>query len=353
MRLHFDPVKILKAKLIRNVRRPHFDYDDVVRGEVWACTDLDAFPQPLPRLKGIRGIVIMEDRDPEFYLSFRHYQPWAETNLNRHGPLHKWHTQQDLKELVKALHEQKIKVAIGFWNYAGMAYGTLSQASFFRAHPEIVRTPGSSDMHPFTQLVKEGIAYSDYIAHQYQKLQETFHFDGLMFGDGFCGFRSYNPNRYRDQEEAIPQWTEFYATIARTIHNAKGILLAYDCQGFSYSEAQRHGVDYKDLSKAGLDMLVYQSYPQAWAEYWFSAYKDKFDLDSNVINLRTVKKALAGTGTKVLYTLELGDSVEKWWADQEKTRKQVERLDPLADGRFLVWANDLFAGLEPYTKSAG
>jgi len=43
----------------------------------------------------------------------------------------------------------------------------------------------------------------------------------------------------------------------------------------------------------------------------------------------------------VLYTVELGDSVERWWADPAATVEQMRALDPLAGGRFLVWANDL------------
>lgn len=344
MKLHFDPIKVIGAKLFGNISRPTFEYNEIVKGKVWACTDLGAFSRPLPILKGVEGVVIMEDRNPEFFLSFKNYEAWAPSLLNRHGPLHHWNTQQDLKELIKELHDQKIKVAIGFWNYGGWGWGFSGQAPFFRSHPEMVRISKSSDMDPFVTLKKEGISYAEFIAHQYCKLQETFNFDGLMLGDGFSGYRSFrDPDLYRDRESTIPQWTDFYATIAREVRRHKGTFLAYDCMGYSYTEAQRHGVNYRDLADAGLDVLVHQSYPQAWGEYWLAKYKDRFDLDASAINLGSVKKALKDTDTKVIYTLELGDSVEKWWADPEKTKKQMERLDPLSDGRFLVWANDLIS----------
>lgn len=346
MRLFFNPVRFLGKKLFGNFNRPRFLFDETVQGRVWACTDLGAFPRPLPIIKGVEGIVIMEDRHPEFFLSFSHYRPWAETTLNRHGPLRTRHTQQDLKELVKELHEQHIKVVIGFWNFAGRGLGFFPKASFFRQHPEFTRIPQSSDIYPFVTLSPEGLTYAEYIGHQFQKLTEAFGFDGLMFGDGLTGFRSFlDPDLYRDREETIPQWTEFYATVAQAVKRSKGVFLAYDCMGNSYSEAQRHGVDYKELAQVGLDFLVFQAYPQAWGEYWLSAFADRFDLEACVINLRSVKKALAGTDCKVLYSLELGDSVEKWWADPKKTKKQMEKLDPISDGRFLVWANDLFAQL--------
>jgi hypothetical protein len=345
MKFRFNPVKILKAKLFGNISRPIFDYSEVVQGKVWACTDLDAFPRPLPRLKGIEGVVIMEDRYPDFFLNFSYYQPWSETTLNRHGPLHEWHSHHDLKELVKDLHEQKIKVSIGFWNFSGWYPTPFVPSPWLRNHPELRRVSNSSDLDPFVELEKEGITFAEYIAHQYRKLNEAFGFDGLMLAE-FSGYKTIrSPDAYRDREDTIPHWTELYETIASSVHETGGLLLAYDCMGFSYSEARRHGVDYRELARAGLDYLIFQAYPQAWGEYWLSAYADRFDLDSLAINLKTVKSALHGTDTKVFYSVELGDSVEKWWAEPEKTKRQMEKLDPLADGRFLVWANDLFAGL--------
>ncbi len=189
-------------------------------------------------------------------------------------------------------------------------------------------------MSPFVRLESEGVEYAEYIARQYERIKTVFGFDGLILGDGLCGFGTIrNPDLYRDKEEAIPQWTRLSTTIAEIVHRSQGLLLAYDRMGFSYGEARNHGVDYRELAQAGLDFLIYQSYPQAWGNYWLTGYRERFDLKSNMRNLATVKAALADTHEQLFSTLELGDSVEKWAA----------QLDPIADGRFLVWANDLFA----------
>ncbi|HLW46549.1 MAG TPA: hypothetical protein VKW09_02140 [bacterium] len=175
-----------------------------------------------------------------------------------------------------------------------------------------------------------------------------------MLGDGFCGFSSiWNPDRYGDRARTIPRWTAFYRTIAEAVHGAGGALLAYDEMGMSAGEAACHGADYRALADAGLDILIYQFYPQAWAGFWLESYRSRFDLAANLRNLPTVTAALAGTNTRVLYTLELGDSVERWWADPRRTMEQMTSLDPLAGGRFLVWANDLIAQLSPAAAYAG
>jgi hypothetical protein len=288
----------------------------------------------------------MYDRNPDFKLYFRDYRPSAETRLDRHGPLRSWSTQRDLRDLVTGLQEQGIKVAIGFWSYGGWWF--LPKTRWLREHPELKRLPGSSDLYPFVRLKGEETEYAEYIAHQYERIKAGFGFDGLMLGDGLCGFGSFrNPDQYRDTEEAIPLWTRFYVTIAEIVHRSQGLLLAYDRMGFSYGEAREHGVDYRELAHAGLDFLVYQSYPQAWGKYWLAGYRDRFDLKSSVRNLATVKAAQAGTPARLFYTLELGDSVEKWVAQPDGTDEQMAQLDPLADGRFLVWANDLFAQRNP------
>ncbi|MFN7088680.1 MAG: hypothetical protein ACK4NX_02605, partial [Candidatus Paceibacteria bacterium] len=86
--------------------------------------------------------------------------------------------------------------------------------------------------------------------------------------------------------------------------------------------------------------------PQAWGEYWLARYRDIYNLDNLERNLASIKKALSGTNTKILYSLELNDSVEGWRGELQKTRKQAKLHDPISDGRFLVWANDLFAQIK-------
>jgi hypothetical protein len=329
-------------RLVRSHRPIGLSFAQVVHGRTWACADLGAFPRPLPDLTGLEGIVIMEDRDPEFFLAFTAYDPAEETRLNRHGPLHVWSTQEDLRQLVEGLHAQNIKAVIGFWNYGGWILHRKPR--WLRRHRELSHVRWSTQLYPFVRLRPEGITYAEYIGRQYSRLRAAFDFDGLMLGDGFCGFGSiWDPDFYKDKAQTIPEWAQFYGVISGAVHRSQGILLAYDQMGLSYSEAREHGADYRTLADAGLDILVYQSYPQAWGKFWLENYRRRFDLAANVSNLTTVTSALAGTPVRVLYTLELGDSVERWPVEPERTQEQMEKLDPLADGRFLVWANDVIA----------
>lgn len=343
MRAARSPVRTLWARIWRARTPPsRFAYDQVVRGRTWACADLGAFPRPLPRLAGLEGVVLMEDRHPEFFLSFDGYRPSAPTRLNRHGPRRAWATQQDLKELVAGLRAQGIRVAVGFWNYG--SWWPLRQIRWLRTHPELRRMGGSSYLYPFVRLTREAMPYAAYIARQYERLTAAFEFGGLMLGDGLCGFGTIrDPNRYRDQAHTVPLWADLYRTIAASVHRSHGVLLAYDHMGDSAEEAREYGADYRALAEAGLDILVFQSYPHAWGDYWLAAHRSRFDLASSARNLAAVKTLLSGTGTRVFYTLELSDSVEGWVAAPEGPARQAAALDPIADGRFLVWANDVFA----------
>lgn len=343
------PYHLIRALLRRTFRRYRpcsLSLAQVVDRRTWACVDLGAFPRPLPRLDGLEGVVIMEDRDPRFFLSFSEYEPGRDTTLNRHGPLRRWRTHEDLRTLVAQLHGQHLRVAIGVWNYGGWLFHR--RPPWVRAHPELRHLALSSQLFPFVRLRPEDMTYAEYIGRQYARLREAFDFDGLMLGDGFSGFGSiWDPDRYDDLARTVPEWTALYRTVAGAVHRLGGVLLAYDQMGMAAGEARRHGVDYREIGGAGLDVLVYQSYPQAWAGFWLETYRSRFDLAANVRNLATVTSAAAGTGLRVLYTVELGDSVERWSADPARTAEQVAALDPLAGGRFLVWANDLVAQLAP------
>ena len=257
--------RILASRLAWRRRPSAFLYDEIVRRRVWACADPGAFARPLPRFPGVEGVVLMEDRHPQFFLSFREFAPAAPTGLNRHGPLHHWETQQDLKELVGALQAQGIRVAIGVWNYGG--WWPLPPSPWVRAHPELRRVSGSSDLEPFVRIQPDGIAYAEYVGRQYERLRAAFGFDGLMLGDGFCGYGSFmTPDRGADREDTIPRWTEFYRTVASWVHRDGGVLLAYDRMGFSYEEAKRHGADYRALAerRAGRARLPVLSAGVGW-----------------------------------------------------------------------------------------
>jgi hypothetical protein len=337
-------MRALVRRTFRRHRPSRLSLRDVANGRTWACADLGAFPRPLGGLDGLEGIVIMEDRDPRFFLSFAGYDAGRDTTLDRHGPLRAWTTHEDLRALVALLRAQGLKVAIGVWNYGGWVFHR--RPAWVRAHPELRHLPLSSQLYPFVRLRPEGVTYAEYIGCQYERLRAAFGFDGLMLADGFCGFSSiWDPDAYRGRAATAPEWTAFYRTVAAAVHGAGGVLLAYDQMGLPAGEALGHGADYRALAEAGLDVLVYQSYPQAWAGFWLDTYRARFDLAANVRNIATVTAAVSGTGLRVVYTVELGDSVERWWADAADTAAQMRALDPLAGGRFLVWANDLIAAV--------
>lgn len=341
----FHPLRVLWGKTIgRHLQGPVFSYGEVVGGEVFAMTDLGAYRKPLQDLPGIRGVVIMEDRFPEFFLSYEHFKPREDAMRNRHGPLQEYRTHEDIRMLVSALKERGITVLIGFWNYFGWRSVFPRRPRWFRSHPEVRPIPGSSDIDPFFILKREGMSYAASIGFQYKKLKEDFRFDGLFLGDGFAGYRSFtNLSRYRDRAATAPKWQELYRTIATAVHGAGGLLFSYDCMGLSYEEAKLHGADYRLLSDAGLDYLVFQAYPQAWGEYWMAREKERFTLQGLARNFTSVAHALKGTRTRLLYTVELRDRVEGWHGDPVKTKKAIAVFDPIADGRVLVWANDLFS----------
>jgi len=345
--INFNPLKILAGKISSRFKAPPaFRFNDLVAGKTWACTDLGAYQKPLQSLAGLTGVVIMEDRFPDFFLSYARFEPERETKLNRHGPLKDYSTQRDLKALVGLLQAQGIKAVIGFWNYFGWQFEFFRRPKWLKNHPEVKPIPRSSDIDPFFTLREENLSYAEYIAKQFQKLEADFGFDGLFLGDGFAGYRSIaDPDLYRDKMESAQKWQSFYEKISRAVHQSGGLLFAYDCLGFPYEEAKLHGADYKLFSQAGLDYLVFQSYPQAWGEYWFSRRQEKFSLAASRKNLESVSRALKDTATQILYTVELNDRIEGWQADRQKTQFQIETLDRLASGRFLVWANDLLAGL--------
>ena len=109
-------------RAFRRHRPSTLSLGEVAGGRTWACTDLGAFPRPLPRLDGLEGVVIMEDRDPQFFLSFTGYEAGRTADLNRHGPLSGWATHADVRTLVGELRGQGITVAVGFWNYGGWRF---------------------------------------------------------------------------------------------------------------------------------------------------------------------------------------------------------------------------------------
>lgn len=319
--------------------------EDVATGiPTLALVDLGAFTRTLPDLSHLSGVVIMEDRLPRFVLEYQGYDSAAPSWLNRHGPKKVLSTHQDLRWLVSQLHEQHLEVYLGFWAQVAGALGTTSE--WIRAHPELAPLDSRShDMNPLSYLAREGVTFAEYISRQYQQVAHDFHFDGLFLGDGFNGYRIFqDPEAFRDQRHTIPKWNNFYSQIAHMVHRTNGRLLAYDCMGFPPTEAELHGCDYRGQAYGGLDALVVQTYPHAFGEYWLKKYHG-FDFASALDHLKRVKQTVRGTHCRVLYTLEVGDAIEGWHTDREAALHQQEEFDRVADGKLIVWANQMIADL--------
>jgi len=316
-----------------------------------ACTDLGAYREiGKNKLKNtkIKTIIIMEDRLPDFYLEYDKFEPNKDTTLNRHGPFKFLFTQKHLKDLVTELQTQRIKVFIGFWGQL-LDPHKKQTCSFINQHPELWRLnkedEKNTDLDPLVTLQPEKISFAKYIVQQFQKLHQDFNFNGLFLGDGFNGYRLFtNPQKYEDQEATKNQWKKFYQKVAAGVQQQNCQLMAYDCLGLPPEKAVLHGADYLAQAQAGLDYLVVQTYPTAWGKKWLKNYPG-FDFNSCLQNLQKTKNLLKGTKCKTIYTLEMGDKVEEWKPSYWTTKRQLKKFKEYANGKMLVWANDLFYDL--------
>jgi len=345
--------------------------------EVMTCADLGAF-NPIKDdcalgkfLDNSRGlldkVVIMEDREPNFFLTYREDDS-SVVPMNRHGPRDDVWKQRDLKRLVDSFHENGIEVLIGFW---------VHECKWIdERHPELLmrRSTGSlwrdpvahsADFNPLKGLsrdlefgIEEGSSFSEYALSQYRGLEANFGFDGLFIGDGGMGFREYGDDRrglryfdysdkwinefiesaYCEEHDLCPlkesasvtvkardiwahhwadwtrfncdRWTRFYEYISKGVHALGGKLAAYTCMNYGPCIAINHGIDYKAIANAGLDYLVFQTYDYAWGPYKFDILSK--DITTNLFELLCTKAYIGKTRTKLLFTTEVGDRVEGW-----------------------------------------
>jgi hypothetical protein len=316
--------------------------------ETIACTDLGAYHNiGKNHLKqhGIDAVVIMEDRLPDFFLTYNEFEPHKDTSLNRHGPFKLLFTQLHLKELIKELHEQGIKVYLGFWGQLFDPHKKYclpwidKHTELWRLHAENNK---NTDLDPLVTLMPENTSFAQIILNQFKKFKRDFDFDGLFLGDGLNGYRLFiDPNQYEDQENTKHRWTRFYKTLATGLDKIDCKLLAYDCMGFNPDRAIMHGADYLAQAEVGLHNLIVQTYPCAWGKKWLKNFKG-FDFKSCEKNLKATKEKLKKTKCKTFYTLEMGDNVEGWQPKKRITKKQLKHFKNIADGKLIVWANNLF-----------
>lgn len=310
--------------------------------------------------KGIREIVLMEDRDPLFFLNFQNYSPDAPVPLNRHGSgagpnrpsadsnrpgsttdsaPEQW-TMGDLKNLVDRLHVAGLKVNIGFWgNFEKADSNPFLKRNAAALKPLI---PGSSDLNPLSIVRDEQgreMVFADYIVEQYGRLHQAFGFDGLFLGDGLMGFRDFrDPGAPYDFSQTAPLWTDFYRRIHQGVHRITpdGKLWAYDVLGKDSGGALRHGVDLTAITPH-LDTYVFQAYgSDAWGENYMAL--PGYDLQRDQSALASLPPDLL---KKTRYTVGIGDRVEGWRGTPQSIAQKAGALAPRAQqGSLGVWSNE-------------
>lgn len=324
---------------------------DIPKGSLAPLVDLGAFDLKrlregtlkLSRLKeqGINEIVLMEDRAPIFFLNYNGYNAGEKVPLNRHMDTGANWTMADLKKLVDGLHENGIKVVIGFWGNAK----NWENNPFIRQNWDALKPviPISDDINPLCFVTDENgkqITFAQYIAQQYNKLNRDFNFDGLFLGDGLMGYRAFlDPYGPYDFSDASHLWTDFYRRVYEGVKGADegDSLWAYDCLGKGGSNASSHGLDLREIAPY-LDNYVAQTYgSDAWGENYMALPGYNLERDT-----KEISDLPPGIKAKTRYTMGIGDSVEGWAGTTESVRSKHKALSPHAKkGTLGVWSNGM------------
>lgn len=300
--------------------------------------------------RGVKQIVLMEDRDPQFFLNYKGFNSDAEVPLNRHGldtdehPRQSW-TMADMKKLIEGLHGVGIKVVIGFWGNTG----DKENNAFISRNWDAVRPviPTADDMN-YLSYVKDAegkeMPFADYILAQYSKLNADFRVDGLFLGDGFMGFRSFIDNEAPyDASSLTPLVSDFYRRVHSGVHgiDAGDTLWAYDCMGNGTDRALRNGVDLYAVAEH-IDTYVFQAYgSDAWGEEYMGL--EGYDVRRDKLQLASLPPALQ---KKTVYTVGLGDRVEGWYGTADSIKEKNTHLSAYAkQGSLGVWSTVPFENL--------
>lgn len=358
-------------------------------------------------------VVLMEDRQPVFFHGYAGYEPDAVVPLNRHGPRADAWTQRDVKRLVDAFHAHGVKVLFGYWVHECSFVDEHHPELVIReATGQLWQdfTEMNADFSPLRRMradpahdVREGERYSEWSARRYAQLARDFGFDGLFLGDGAMGFRRHGQDwkdlRHFDYHEDwlaefaadhafarhdgcalladtptperaadvhahhwehwvafnTERWTDYYRTMADGVHQTGGILAAYNVMNYDPALARFHGVDYRGIAEAGLDILVFQAYDYAWGPLGPFGFLHiaKKDLETNLQTLlRTRAHVGFDTKMQIVITVETEDEVETWNAPVPHTLGELYHYGNAlahdaagwrraADGAFVVWGNSV------------
>jgi len=290
---------------------------------------------------GISEVVLMEDRDPMFYLNYENFDAQASVPLNRHKTAKDVWTHNDLKLLIEQLHEADIKTIIGFWgNLGNQLLNPFLRRNFTRIRPIV---PLSDDMNPLAVITddeKQEIPFAEYVVRQFAKLQRDFHVDGLFLGDGLMGYRSFmDPDAPYDASACTELWTDFYKRMNQGIKaiDPKATLWAYDCMANGPGIAMKNGLDVAAIAKY-IDRYVFQSYGNdAWGKEYMNV--PGYSVERDRQQLSTLPEALKA---KTMYTIGIGDSVEGWHGSKKNIQEKHAALkDDAKKGTLGVWSNEL------------
>ena len=331
------------------------DEAGVERGKMTALVDLSAFD--LKRFRaddldlgilaknGINEVVLMEDRDPQFFLNYDGFKDDKVVPLNRHGRKEDQWTMADLKKLVGKLQDEKIKVVIGFWGNTGGKDGNeFIKRNWDSLSPMI---PSSDDINPLSmvkdQTGKE-MSCADYIVKQYQQLESDFGFDGLFLGDGLMGFRSFlDPNGDYNTSDFNQLWTDFYHRVYEGVKKTgpEKTLWAYDCMGNGSILARNNGLHLSGIAKY-IDNYIFQSYSN---DAWGSGYMNLpgYNLARDKAQITDLPDELK---LKTRYSVGIGDNVEGWAGKAKDIRdKQTQIGAEAKKGTLGVLSNGLVRGI--------
>src|SRR5689334_7200962 len=150
--------------------------------------------------KEIQFVVLMEDRQPDFFINYDKYSAESIVGLNKHGPENNTYrpTQRDLRSFVETFRDEEIEILYGFWVH--------ENTWIDERHSELLLTDSNgkslsseSFVYDFNPLLKMKIdseygirneeEFAEYIYKQYSNLADDFGFNGLFLGDGGMGFR--------------------------------------------------------------------------------------------------------------------------------------------------------------------
>jgi hypothetical protein len=247
----------------------------------------------------------MEDRHPDFFLSYDRFNSELYVRLNRHGPYNDTHyypTQRDMKLFVNSLHDYGINILYGLWIH--------ENRWILRRHPETLLTNRagqqlhnsnlSADFNPLVELkadsdygIKNGDKFVDYACKQYSKLAEDFGFNGLFIGDGGMGFRIFGDdniglNCYDYSKSSIIKFidSEFFSTNDSS-HNQSSQCVLNSKETKTYLASEENLV--RSTSHNAISTDIWLHHKEEWIKWNCLEWSGFYQALAHHVHLRNAK----------------------------------------------------------------